>query len=756
MSKDQPETPSELGKYDARFWLREIEAAKLRNKCWYEQADEAEKRYRDEEERGYGSLNIFWANVETQRAAIGEDFGKPEVRRVNAPEDDGGLARHVAMIWERAIAAAVRDTNDNHDVGLAVGDVFVPGRGSLWCELDTEEDANGDVKWAKAPIVRVPARDFLTGEATRWGSVPWTGRAHEFTRDELEDVCGLTPAQAKKVPLCVERDVATLDGETLSKRDKDQFKRARVWEIFTLFPSKLRLYVAEGYADRVLLCEADPYKLKNFFPCPRPMQANGDEAKPPLTDLSRYEDQAKELDRVCERIFILTDLLRNRGAYDKRFKELADLMKAGDNIFLPIEDWSELQAKGGLAAVIQAMDLETISVVLDRLRQQRRDLIELIYELSGVSDLARGQTDPQETLGAQKLKKSFGSGRFRARETESRRLAAEAYTIKGEIIAEHFPRRQLEEMSGIRLPLREEIDAAKAQLQEIEQQQAAQAQAAAMQAQKTGQPPQPPAPPSIDPDALQRLQKLAGTKWAWEDVRGVLTSDYRRCYSCEVETDQSRFVDEEADKAAVTQLFQVVMQTLEQVAPMIGTNPKVGEVWKTVVMFVLSRFKAGRSLEEGLERVIEEAIQMATQQAGQPQQEDPKLAADKALAEAKVKAAELGLQRANVQLEIEKLRGQNAGAEQMAKAQGEQIKTQQKAQQEQIKTQAAASQSQIKQVEGAQKVQSQQDLNQAKRMGHAIDLQNKQETAEFQAETRATAEQALLKGKTRAPARAST
>lgn len=742
--KDRPETQSELGDDDARFWLREIEAAKCRNATWYDNADRAEKRYRDEEERASGSLNIFWANVETQKAAIGEDFGKPEVTRVNAPENDGGLARHVALVWERAIAAAVRDDDDNHDIGLAVGDVFVPGRGVIWCELDLDEDEAGRVRWARAPLVRIPYRDFLHGEATRWGSVPWVARAHEWTRDDLVANCRLTEAEAEQVPLCVDRTAAQLEGETLTKQQRDQFKRARVWEIWTTFPRKRRLYVAEGYADRVLLGQDDPYRLKGFFPCPRPMQANGDEARPPLTDLSRYDDQAAELDRVCERIFVLTDVLRNRGAYNARFKQLPDLMNSGDNVFLPFEEWSELQANGGIEAAMQALPLEAISVVLDRLGMQRQTLISLIYELSGISDLARGQTDPNETLGAQKLKKSFGSGRFRARETESRRLAAEGYTIKGEVIAEHFPRLQLQEMSGIPLPTQDEIDAARAELGAIQAEQQAIAQRAQMMAQQAQaegrQAPPMPQAPQPDPKRMRQLQRIAGAQWSWEEIEAVLTSDYRRCYACEVETDQSKFVDETADQQNRTQFFQMVMQALEQVAPMIQGNPKVGEIFKALVLFVISSFKAGRSQEEGIERVIDEAIQKAMEAAGQPQQEDPRIAAEKATADARVQVAQTQLQTAQVKLQTEQIRAQNDKADELTKQQTAQVQTQEKAAQAQIKT-----------AESAQKVEAQQDLNQAKRVGHAIDLANKQEKAAFEAQTRATAEQALLKGPTRAP-----
>ncbi len=752
---DRPETASELDKHDAAFWLREIAAAKTRLDDWREKVKEAEERYRDEEKKEFGALNILWANVETQKAAIGEEFGVPQVRRVNQPEGDGGLSRHVATIWERTIAAAVEDTNDNHDIDLAVSDVFLPGRGQVWLELEADDAAAGAAPWVKAPLVRVPAFEYLEGQATRWGSVPWVARRHLFTLDELVSVCKMTRANADKVP----RDVdMPCDDKNMSSKDKDQFKRAAVWETWTKYPEKYRIYVAENFPDRVLCCDADPYKLKNFFPCPRPMLANGDEGwQIPITDFSRYKDQADELDRVSQRIFVLTDLLRNRGAYDKKFKELGDIWQSADNVFIAVEGWAELMAKGGLVGSIQALDLSIISAVVAQLRIDRRECIELIYELSGISDLARGMTDPNETLGAQKLKKSFGAGRFRARETDARRFAAEGYTLKGEVIAEHFPREQLAEMSGVPLPLRAEIDGARQQLAQFAQiakmQQMRQAPPPNGGPQMEGQPPQQPAPPTpppappLPPEEMEKLQRLAATKFAWEDIEAVLRSDRRRCYSVKVETDQSQFVDEEADKKARTELFNVVMMTFEKVGPMIAGNPKAGEIWKQLIMFVIASFKAGRSLEEGLETAIDDAIAKAQDQAQQPQQQDPQLEADKITAQAKVEVATIGKETAAIRRETELIKQQNAGADIQAQAQKNALA----AQSAQQKAQAAADDTQNKAIASQQKVIAQHDTNQAKRIGHQIDMTAKVNKAEFEARTQATAEQALLKGPTTAP-----
>lgn len=130
-----PTTPSEIDDEDGRFWLREIEAAKDRNEKWYERARQSIERYQDKGSRKFGKLNILWANVEVQKAALGEDFGKPQVTRLNVPAHQN-VTRHVSRVWEQTIEAAVRDTNDNREIRNAVHDVLLPGRGQAWLELN--------------------------------------------------------------------------------------------------------------------------------------------------------------------------------------------------------------------------------------------------------------------------------------------------------------------------------------------------------------------------------------------------------------------------------------------------------------------------------------------------------------------------------------------------------------------------------------------------------------------------------------------
>jgi hypothetical protein len=70
------------------------------------------------------------------------------------------------------------------------------------------------------------------------------------------------------------------------------------------------------------------------------------------------------------------------------------LRTAGDNEFIPVENYKALSEKGGLQAAFQSEDISVIAAVLMQLYQQRDMLVQGIYEVMGIADIMRGASDP--------------------------------------------------------------------------------------------------------------------------------------------------------------------------------------------------------------------------------------------------------------------------------------------------------------------------------------------------------------------------
>ncbi|TIS86103.1 MAG: hypothetical protein E5W99_11765, partial [Mesorhizobium sp.] len=92
-----------------------------------------------------------------------------------------------------------------------------------------------------------------------------------------------------------------------------------------------------------------------------------------------------------------------------------------------------------------------IATTITQLIALRKQLIDDIYQISGLSDIMRGETNPNETLGAQQIKTQYGSVRIRDRQNELVRIARDAARIAAEIMAENFQQKTLLDMSQMDL-----------------------------------------------------------------------------------------------------------------------------------------------------------------------------------------------------------------------------------------------------------------------------------------------------------------
>src|SRR6185503_10647693 len=154
----------------------------------------------------------------------------------------------------------------------------------------------------------------------------------------------------------------------------------------------------------------------------------------PEPEFHVYQDQADDLDEIIGRISRLTKALKRRGVYDQSVKELSRLANAGDNTFIPVENYQALATKGGLAAAFQSEDISLIAAVLIQLYQQRDMLIKAIWEIVGIADIQRGASNPNETLGAQQLKAQFGGQRMMKRQRAIQKWVRDLLKLKAEII----------------------------------------------------------------------------------------------------------------------------------------------------------------------------------------------------------------------------------------------------------------------------------------------------------------------------------
>ena len=199
-----------------------------------------------------------------------------------------------------------------------------------------------------------------------------------------------------------------------------------------------------------MMVKDDPLNLQNFFPIPRPLYSlETDRTMLPVPEFSLYKDQADELDDITARIDHLVSMLKVRGVYDAANEELGNIFRTSEGTMIPAHNWQAFSDKGGFRGSMDFVPLESTAQVLVGLYQERTRLIQSIFELTGISDIQRGATDPRETRGAQMLKAQFSSLRLQPRQKKVERFVRDLVRLMSEVIGEIFSPETMSKITGI-------------------------------------------------------------------------------------------------------------------------------------------------------------------------------------------------------------------------------------------------------------------------------------------------------------------
>jgi hypothetical protein len=647
-SKDEVKGDSSF----VRMWMDAISIAGKEEEAWRKDAEDTVKIYRagskskSDNPGGTGdrAFNILFANIDTIVPSIYNSSPVPDVRRRYSDEDKVG--KQVSDLIERSISYSI-DSYDFDDVMKALAhDMELPGRAVSRVRYSPYFDEQGNVVHEEANCEHVQWKDFRHGPGKTWVDVPWIAFRLQLTRDELKK---LNPKAAGSVDLDSTIDGYKDDGETPA----DIFKRATVWEIWDKDNREV-IFIAESYKNAPLVRDPDPLKLTGFFPSPRPIYSiRTSDSLIPVVPYSTYKDQAEELEKVSKRIMALVDALKAKGVYDGRMTELPRLADADDNELIAVESAANYLDGAGLEKAIAWWPIATIASVLKELYAQRDQIKQTIYEITGLSDILRGQTDPNETLGAQQLKAQTGSMRVQSKQAEIQRFARDLFRLKAEIISTKFSWDTITTMTGINFPAKAQQDQAKAQIQAMQQQAQQQAQQMAMQAQQTGQQAPPPQPPQI-PQEIQDMLAMPSR----EEVEKLLRNDTMRGYRIDVESDSTIRADMTRNQNNMNQFLQGTAEYAKAMGPIVQLDPQLMPTVIEVYSAFARTYKLGKQAEDALDKLSDKGKTMAENPP--PQKPDPKAQAEAARAEAEIAKAKLGMQAAQEkhQADMEKMQAE--------------------------------------------------------------------------------------------------
>lgn len=628
--------------------------------------------------------DLFWSSMEIMKPAI---YAKPPEPVVSPQfKDKRKLQSTTAELLERAAKSSF-DRGGIDDVMLGVrDDLIFYNRGQIWLTYETDEKGGGQ----RVCQEHLDRKDFLHGMARKWVDVPWAARRAwlwpKDARKRFSKKSGDAYKDAKR---------STGEGE-----DKENKGKIAVWEFWD--KERNRVYwAAEGVS--VLLDEGEPHlSLKGFFPCPKPAYGT---LKPrtlePRPDYIRYAAHFGKINSLTRRIYALLDMVRMKGlipAGGDIGDAVESAMKDDDNAALLIPVPAAALIQGSTGNFVQWLPLEQIAAAITGLIEARRELFGDFDRLSGISDIMRGETEAEETYGAQKLKSQYGSVRVREKIDELQRIARDVTEIAAEIMAEHFSKETLLEMSQMEIPSKADIQkrikeiegAAREELEGL----AKKAKEMIGQAQQSGQ--------QVDPQQAQQqfeqAKQQAITKFSSalqqasdqvpiEDVMKLLRDQKARGFAFEIATDSTIMTDELQEKASRNEFLTVFSSATQGLIQLAGLGEPAAKLAGGVLKFTLQPYRVGRELDALIDDFIDAAPEMAARAQGDQGNED-----QQALAEAQNKLADAEMAKAQAQtMKVQadaardQAENQRKFAELQAKYEGEAEKLRQQAEANMVK-----------------------------------------------------------------------
>ena len=228
---------------------------------------------------------------------------------------------------------------------------------------------------------------------------------------------------------------------------------------------------------------------------------------------------------------------------------------------IAVSNFAALTAKGttaggGLNGVVQWIPMDHVIQTLLGLYQSRDQAKDVLYEVSGISDIIRGQVDPREKASQSRLKASFASQRLEQRRRAVERVARDAARIMVELMAELYSPMTLREQSGFDLL------------------------------------------PEMEGDEQGQKDLM------WQQVEQLLASDKARGFRIDVETDSTVEMDAGQTQESRTEFLTAAGSFLGNSVEIMNSAPDLVPVIGEMLLFTVRGYRAGRTLETTFEEAV--------------------------------------------------------------------------------------------------------------------------------------------------------
>lgn len=600
-------------KVSSRKWKVELDKAEKLSESWRKRVKDIGRRYLNRVSEGLDfnetrrQFNILWSNINTLQPTLYSRTPKPQVERKF--KDSDPIGRTACQILERYLETNIGMQDFDYVMKRVRDDYLLAGRGvariyykpkfgKVQEQLSVVQGRDGSfylqdgsplpgrlvsveqlpggafatVEYEKLVDEKICYEhvhwsDFYTNPARSWSEVHWVGFRSFLSRKEAEERFG------KEVASQLDYSDSVLDDndKDTEAKETENFKKVAVYEVWCKDDKKV-YWIAKGQ-EQCLDVQDDPYKLTNFFPVARPLYSTVHDSLIPTPDFDQYEVEVKILDECTRRRAKLIAALRRRAIYDPNSIDLERLTNELDEAeWLPAKDWPGFMQKGGFEGILQYLPISEIVEGIQQCDAAFEASVQRIYQITGLSDIVRGNTSPSETATAQQIKGQFATLRIADKQSEVQRLAEELFKLDADAALELLQPETIYQMAGIDFLAQN------------------------------------------DPSVLEN----------WQAALELLKNDKLRTFRVKIATDSTLAIDEQRERQERTEFLQAIGGFIGQTQQMVQADPSFAPLMYELLTFGARSFKVGRNLENYLEQAIEQSKQAAQQPPPEPPP-DPEL-----------------------------------------------------------------------------------------------------------------------------------
>lgn len=362
--------------------------------------------------------------------------------------------------------------------------------------------------------------------------------------------------------------------------------------------------------------------LEGFFTCTKPLIINAPTTNFwPTSEYFQLRDILDDINQIVKRMMLLTKAMRIRFFFDSSIPQLQSLIGEtgeGGGIGIPNLEQSLIAGKGDIRNLVAVFPVDEFIKGLSNLYIAYDQRLNMYYQLTGMSELIRGQTsDVEKTYGERQLEGKFALNRFEPFQRQIQEWLKANYELGMEMALKLFSDKTLDEYI---------------------------------------------VPQTLDPEDKQR----------YIPALELLKNSFKRRFRVNFETDSTIQINQEWRRKQAIDLANVLTKALESTANVAKEQPELAQTELKILKHLIGEFSDGKLFIDEIQDSIEQAIEKASQ----PQQPQPnidlerlKLEAQKLSADNQFKSMSLQM---NTQIEYAKL-SQKSQADSL-KAQLEQLK----------------------------------------------------------------------------------